>query len=558
MLAVRVAPKEEGKKKKLELPVPVKAEKPPEMNQALYLIVSLMDLECSRGFKHAEMVYRKGGRLVLTGEANLISEDPSRIPNFVWDMHKIERKAKESGAIRNLWMSLSGGKHKIISFKGPDAEQNAQIAYEILRAAGFEEGMLKFASKRSIKILGVPEKFDIEGLTARLAKNLERVKAANAEAEAAETAQARAARQEDIKNEFARMFGNDDALAHLDAQKAAEMIRYVHDSASPSEAMLYSVWFLLNKRPDVVKIVNLLRDVEPYEPWLRPFSAMSEKEYLAMIESMRRENPLGQASITPTGREHGELLAYEKRRGGKPTDLEVAAAAGWRMPESARIALERGERAEIACVSAADYAKKRAILENLYPGRAISLQRDPSVENEWTLIVHPKGEEANDAAEVAAQLRKRLGGAADSRVAWAQQGRKESLSFAAAAYDAVRNYSTYTTTFSITSDPASVPGWFKPLVVGGMGNLRIKDEVRQIFLARGVEIRAEVLSTTTRMEGGREVVSGYTYRVTISGEKVRKPLEIARNEERRKAMEPPSLKRIAEFEEPAAGGAQKG
>ncbi len=569
MLVVRTT-KEEKKEGKMELPVPVKTEKPPELNQqALYLIISLMDLECSRGFRHAEMVKRKGGQLVLTDEANSISEDPSRIPMFIWDMKKIKAKAGESGAISNLWKSLSEEKKKIISFKGPDAEQNAKIAYEILRAAGFEEDMLKFASKRSIKILGLPENFDIEGLTARLAKNLERVKSDNAKVEAAETAQARAERQEEIKKDFANMFGNEDALSNPDlkAWKAAEMIRYVHDSASPSESMLYSVWFLLNKRPDFVQIVNELRAVEPYEPWLRPFSAMRKEEYVAMIKSMREEKPLGEARITPSGKEHEGLLAYEREgRGGKPSELERASALPWEIPQDFLQRLQKGEAVLFYTFPSAErYAEARATVEALFRGRAVSVEHTPEFNRgrdvgEWVMTVHRPGEKIDEGAKAAAGIRWK-GAQADPSEKFSIQtnpfsrargGKTEYISAEEAISDAVNNYSTYSTKF--TADPEKMPEWFRTLVTyenyvdaEGKKQVRplIRENVRKALLAKGVDINVEIAGITTS-RWSRDV--SYTFRLTISGENVRKPLQAARNEAKKNASEIPPLKRIAAFE----------
>lgn len=548
--------------------VPVKTEKGPDVNQqALYLIVSLLDLECSRGFRYAEMVKRKGGNLVLTGEADAISEDPARIPGFVWDMKEIKEKSEQSKGIGNLWKALSAGKHTIISFK---SEEDADKAYAILRAAGFEEGMLKRSSKHSVKIVEVPEKLNIEGLTTRLAKNLERVKKATDAKEEAIAAKAQQIRNEDA-DRWVKSLENpsEEQLMKLDPKSAAWFIRIVHDTASPSRGLLESMRFLLNERPDVVQIVNELRTMQPYDRMLRPFSALSKEEYVSLIKSMRDETPLGKATLKPTGNELADLRAYEAQRRGGPSKPEIAAATPWEIPKNFLNQLAKGDQVLFYTFPSAErYAEARASVETLFPGRSITVEHTPEFDRgrdmgEWVMKVQKKGAEVDEGAAVAGTIRWKTEQADPSEKPSLQTnpfkrtigGKTEYVSPADAIADAVNNYSTYTTKFAISvSDPSSVPDWFMSLVMGkNMAEVKIKDPLRQALLEKGVSINVEIVGTSTKIDGGREVVSGYTYRVTISGENVRKPLEVARNEARSKQNElpPAQLKRIAAFEGPA-------
>jgi hypothetical protein len=538
--------------------IPVKTEKGPDVNQqALYLIVSLLDLECSRGFRHAEMVKRKGGDLILTDKADAISDDPARIPGFVWDMGAIKEKSEQSKGIGNLWKALSAGKHTIISFK---SEEDADKAYAILRAAGFEEDMLKRSSKHSIKIVEVPEKLNIEGLTARLAKNLERVKnATNAKEEAIAVA-AQQVRNENADRWVKSMENpSEEQLMKLDPKSAAWFIRIVHDTASPSRGLLESMRFLLNERPDVVQIVNELRTMQPYDRMLRPFSALSKEEYVSLIQSMRDETPLGKATLKPTGNELADLRAYEaQRRGGAPSEIQKAAATPWKIPKDFMQQLDRSETTLFYTFpSAARYAEARASVEALYPGRAVSVEHTPEIEGgrdvgEWVMTVHPPGEASPDAIEVSGTIRSFVGPSADSRISWTHGGKRESLSFSSVASDAVSNYSTYTTEVMVNPGKQSeIPAWFMSFVMGKKADkLDAKPGVKRALLEKGVELKVEVART---IENDDDTKS-YVYRITVSGENVRKPLEIARNEARSKpkaTLPEPQLKRIAAFEGPS-------
>ncbi len=256
----------------------------------------------------------------------------------------------------------------------------------------------------------------------------------------------------------------------------------------------------------------------------------------------------------------------ERKRRGGPSAIEKAAAMPWKIEPALYRRLEKGDEVLFyTFTSAQRYAEARASVEALFPGRAIALEHTPEIEGgrdvgEWVMTVKPKGAKVDEGALIAGRVGWKGVPADPSEKPSLQTnpfkqtvgGQTRYISAADAIKDAVNNYNAYSTKFSVsTSDISTRPDWFMSLVMGrNIGDLRIKDPLRQALLAKGVNINVEIAGTSYRMEGGREVVSGYTYVVTISGENVRKPLEVARNEACSKpaGLPEPQLKRIAAFE----------
>lgn len=594
---------EAPKQERMNLPTPVRTEQQDPRKAALYKIVANIDAEAERGIVGGDIVQRRGAGFVLTEKADQAVETISipnqrpeviseAIDNMVWDERTLRAKIQANKSIANIWKAISTGRQAIISFK---SEESADLAYDVLLTAGFTPEMLKRPSKRSIKIVGLPEEFNMEALDARLAKNLTRVKEATVAAEKKEAEETRAAERKQRSEEKDRQWKDDfETGKGLDAIAAAQLIADTYNNPSPVLKDLFWSWYYLNFREDRAEIVAELKKMWPFsnltdrefsnsvemltgrthsgKPAVEVLAELkrnnkkeSEADLLDYLFQTKVEKPLeGIATLAPmqkgkigTGKEHEELKAYEReRRGGKPSELEASAATPWKIPKDFRDQLERRETTLFYTFpSAARYAEARATVEALYPGRAVSVEHTPEIQGgrdvgEWVMTVRPPGEAAPDAIEVSGAIRTYIGSAADSRISWTHNGKRESLSFASVASDTVSNYSTYTTEVMINSGGQSeVPPWFRSIAMGkNADKLDAKPAVKRALLEKGVELRIEVVRT---IENDDDTTS-FVYRITLSGENVRKPLEVARNEARSKQKEQPpelKLKRIASLEQ---------
>ena len=534
---IRKEPSKMGVKPKI-----VEAQEP---NKMAYLAANLIDMEL--GFKAGIIIRptREGGGYsdifetlgsTLTGIEMDNPKTPERsIELLMRETHarKYGRRKQGSDQLRKLitlFDKLSRGekvgrRDSYFHFRGKNAPDKAATAAALFKELGFQ---VKYETgKNGFSITGLPKDLKkgyasmrdmflskIKSRYEKLHKTPERLDSDQLVQE--DKKPRRSGMTEAEKKQFEEDFWEDPRT--LAPENGAKRILEIISKSMVSGIETEYLGILVHRK-DVVETL------QSYLPptGKNPFLLFTPQEYRAYISFLRGERR-GRTATRRTGKEHEELLAYHRKRGGEtPRPWDAIMENTQRLME--------GKKAVFIRSSYSSAAQTIATVEQMFPGRSVSYERSPesvvSGGGHWTITVAARGKRATP------------------NIRWFQDNFGNQMRQGAASKDrrfthAVRDsLAGGTSTVGFTNQ--NVPRWMSGMLDRKKSTQRtlvLKEEFWTKLQSKGIDVK-RVIRGTPVYASERDKKKGrepkyYTFKLTLSGEKFSKHVEIARADVKKK------------------------